>query len=390
MTTALEALLDPIGRQEFRDRYYGKEPLLIRARPGKFADFFTWDDLNRLLNGSTWPHPDVQIPPYYTAPASAQSVIEQCRAGASLIFNQVHNFDPKVGEFTRAIEAETGEPTNAVMFLSQPSQAAAPLHYDRHDVFVLHLHGQKAWSVYDRTVEKPVHDMQDAPHDPPDEPSIECELSPGDVLYIPRGHWHKALAQGGLSMHLTFGVKARTGVDFLKWLIDEARDDVRLRNELPLTFADEPADVREARLREHVSELAAVVVARLREPRTVTSFIEYCVVSESGARPFKFPAQLMDAPASELAVTHFARPASQRVLLGDGPTDDRISLTVWGNIFYFPRAARTLLEFIVSRTSFAYDEALAHAGELTEIGDVLNPLLREGILEAVTATPAQR
>ena len=381
MPTALETLLAPIGRTEFRERYYGNQPLLIRGHEGKFAGLFSWDDLNRLLNASSWPRPEVEVSPLYSDANSAASVIEQCRAGASLVFNQLHLFDPKVGEFARALEAETGEPTNAVLFLSQPSQAAYELHFDRHDVFVVHIYGNKAWSVYDRTVEKPVHGMMEERTAAPAEPSLQCELAPGDVLYLPRGHWHQALAQRGLSMHITFGFKARTGIDFLRWLVDEAVDDVRLRHELPLSFADEPQ--REERLREHVDRIGNVLAARLKDRDTIQAFIEHCVVNDRDVLPFKFPTQLLQAPGAELAVRRFSRPARQRVVLRDGP-DGKVAMSVWGNIFYFARNAQPLLEFIVSQTSFGYDDARAHAGELTEQGvwDVLNPLLREGILDA--------
>jgi ribosomal protein L16 Arg81 hydroxylase len=382
MPTVLETLLAPIGRDEFRERHYGKQPLLVQGQADKFAGLFTWDALNRLLNASPWPHPHVQVSPRYVSPDSAQSAIEQVRAGAALIFNQIHLFDPQIAGVTRSIEAETGEPTNAVLFLSQPAQAAAPLHYDRHDVFVLHLHGRKAWSVYDRTIDKPVYELGDVPGDPPAAPMFECELSPGDVLYIPRGHWHQALAQNGLSVHLTFGLQARTGIDFLQWLVGELRNDVRLRDELPLTFRDEPADDR---LRDHVAEIRDVVLSRLNDPQTIASFVQHCVVSHADAQPFKFPVQLLDAPGTALAVTRFSRPAHQRVLVTDGPTADRITVTVWGNVLYFRAAARPLIELLVSQTTFTLGEALAHAGELTreDVWGVLNPLLQEGILEAV-------
>ena len=385
MTTALESLLDPIGRIEFRERYYGNQPLLIRGHSEKLAGLFTWDDLNRLLNTSSWPNADVELSPLYAQPNSARSVIEQCRAGASLVFDKIDESDRKVGEFVRALSAETGEMMNAVLFMSHPSKSAYPLHYDRHDVFVLQVDGHKAWSVYDRTIERPIPDMGEEPQTPPSEPSLICELAPGDVLYVPRGHWHQALAQRGLSLHLTFGFKARTGIAFLRWLIDESQQDVRLRHELPLSFADEPADVREERLRHYVERIGDILLSRLRDRDTIPSFIEHCIVSDRDVHPFKFPVQLLDAPGTKMDLRRFSRPARQRAAVNED-ADGNIILSVWGNIFSFPKASKPLIELIVSRTAFGYEDALANAGELTEDGlwEVLNSLLREGILDGAS------
>ena len=380
-------MLDPINRAEFRDQYYSKQPLLIRGHPGKFAELFGWDALNRLLNTLTWPNPDV----YYSAPDRLEQhrttpgpLIERCRAGSSLVVRRVHHYDPKVGAFTRSLTAETGEPMNMNLYLSQPTRAALGVHFDRHDVFVLQIEGHKAWSVYGSTVDKPIFVMVEERQKPPSQAVIECELAPGDVLYIPRGFWHHALAQRGLSLHLTLGVNARTGIDFLTWLVDEMRSDVRFREELPLSFSDEPADVREQHLREHVAGLAEALSSRLRDPETARSYAKHCIVSDRDAVTFKLPAQLFDAPVTQLGLRQFSRPAHQRYVLEDGPTEDLIALSVWGNIFHIPKAAKPMIDFMLSRTSFHYDDLLRYADGLTEKGvqDILDPLVNEGILTA--------
>jgi ribosomal protein L16 Arg81 hydroxylase len=386
MLTTLESLLDPIDPIEFRDQYYGKKPLLIRGNPKKFEGLFTWDDLNRLLNTLPYPNPHVStvVPKIRTEAASHTSLIEECRAGSALILSQLHILNPKVGEFVRALEAETGEPLAVSMVQSQAAQTAFALHFDRQDVFALHLDGRKGWRVYDRTVEKPILVMAEKPEYPPSHPIMEFEMTPGDVLYIPRGNWHQALAQNGPSMHLSLIVGARTGIDFLTWLIDELREDVRFRHELPLSFADEAADVREARLREHVATLGDALMSRFRDEETLQSFIRHCVVSDRDVRRLKFPAQLFEAPGTQLHVRHFSRPARQRFVLSDGPTEDKITLRVWGHTLPFPKSAKPLIEFIVSRTAFAYEDAKAQAGGLPDeaIWEVLDPLLRDGILDA--------
>lgn len=386
MATTLESLLDPVDPIEFRERYYGKEPLLIRGRAGKFAGLFTWDDLNRLLNTGPQPHPNVNItrPRKREEAGSHADLVEACRSGAAVLVSKLDTFEPKVGELARGLEADTGEPIAVSLILSQPAQTAFMKHYDVDDVFVLQLYGHKGWSVYGRTVEKPVADMAEEFTAPPTEPILECELAPGDVLYVPRGHWHQALAQSGPSMHLSVLMAARNGTDFVTWLLGELRNDVRFRHELPLSFADEGAEVRKARMREHLAGLGKALASRLEDDETIEAFIRHCVLSDRDVRPVKFPTQLFEAPGAQLQIKRFTRPARQRFVLNDAAGDDQIALSAWGHTLDFPKSAKPLIEFIVSRTAFAYEDARAHAGELTEEGiwQVLDPLLREGILDA--------
>src|SRR5205085_2374681 len=136
-------------------------PLLIRGHAGKFAHLFGWDDLNHFLNGSHYPNPYVHLltPGTSEEAASAQNVIERSRAGATLRISRLERFDPKVGEFARSLEAETDEPVRVTFFLSQPERAGTDCHYDSKDVFVLHIDGHKAWTIFEPPVEKPIEPM---------------------------------------------------------------------------------------------------------------------------------------------------------------------------------------------------------------------------------------
>src|ERR1051325_1503448 len=390
MLTTLESLIDPISRAQFRERHYGREPLVVRGHPQKFAGLFTWDDFNRLLNTSAYPHANVQIaqPGARRPPGTAASIVAECRAGATLVFNQIDLLDPNVGELARSLAAELGEPANVNLYMSSPGRQGAARHYDRHDVFVLQIYGHKAWSIYAPTVEKPIIKMAEGSYRSPEHPILECELSPGDVLYMPRGHWHEAMAQRELSLHLTVGVHARTGVDFLAWLAEELRDDLHFRQELPLSFADETADVRELRLGEHLAALRERLDARLRDEATIRAFTEHCVLADADIRRFRFPSQLLEAPSAQTDVSRFTRPARQRFVLHDGPGEDQVAAGAWGHIFHFPKNATPLLEFVFSRLDFSRDDAMAHAGELDEQGvlNILDSLLREGIIDVIRKT----
>ena len=374
---------------EFREQYYGKQPLLIRGRASKFAGLFNWDDLNRLLNSLTYPHPQVRVARKgsVNAPAGYVSLIEQCRDGGTLSFNEIHLLDPKINEFVRALEADTGESVLARLYLSQPENVGYGKHYDPEDVFIIHLDGYKHWSVFESTIEKPIMNMNGWSHDAPAEPILDCELAPGDVLYIPRGNWHAPVAQREMSMHLTFAFTARTGIDFLTWLVDELREDPRYRHELPLSFSDEPPEVRNEHLRLHIAKLAEIVTSKLRDDETVREYSKYCVLNQGNLRRFNLPAQLFENPVAQFDIRHFSRPVKHRFLLENGPADSQIELSVRGHIFHFPQNARPLITFVMRETDFTYEDAVRHAGELTEteIHDVLDVLVREGVVDAADA-----
>lgn len=384
MANAFESLLHPVTPAEFRELYYGKQPQLIRGHANKFAGLFDWQDLNRLLNGMTFPNDRVHVavPGSPSVPKTSTSLIEQCRAGATFGINDVDTLDEKIASFVRALEAETGEPINVNLYVSQPGKAGYPRHYDRHDAFIVQLDGHKGWTIYDRTLERPVFEMVTQSHDAPDEPILECELAPGDVLYCPRGYWHEVVARREMSLHLTVGFNARTGVDFLGWLTRELREDVHFRHELPLSFADETVDVQEERLRQHVATLEQSLVSRLRDHQTIREYRQYCLLNEGHLRRFHLPAQLLETPSSHLGGRHFARPIAHRFELIDAPAGC-VTLNVRGHVFHFPREARPLLTFIMQRMEFTDEELAAQAGDLTQQGirDVLDALLRAGIVE---------
>lgn len=72
------------------------------------------------------------------------------------------------------------------------------------------------------------------PEAPTGEPIADIVLTPGDVLYLPRGWWHAVTAdQGTASLHLTFGLATQTGAEFLGWAVDELRVNATVRQDVP-------------------------------------------------------------------------------------------------------------------------------------------------------------
>src|SRR5688500_9536916 len=158
MSKTLAAILHPLGKSEFCSDYYSKKPLYVGTCPDKFKNLVDWKSLNRIINSSPVPHPTIKmgIDGKRVLTKDASEIIEWCREGASLVIEEVHKYDKRVGKLAAELSREMSEPTRVNLYLSQPSRQGYNRHYDTHDVFILQIAGFKEWRVFDATVEFPL------------------------------------------------------------------------------------------------------------------------------------------------------------------------------------------------------------------------------------------
>jgi len=388
MPAVLPSLLNPLTPSEFRSRYYSKQPVHISNAPDRFADLFDLQSLQRILNSSPVPHPTMKLvrDGQLLYAADASEILEHCRAGATLVLEDIDQYDERVGRFGASLACELGEPNKTNLYFSQPSQPGYNRHYDAHDVFILQISGYKGWRIFDATLTFPLFVQKHHARVPSDTARLECTLGPGDVLYIPRGHWHEATAQREPSLHLTLGINARTGIDFLTWLVDELREDVRWRETFPLTFADElPADgALPQKPMAHFRSLRNLLSEVLSDEEVLARYRTFCIAQDRPVRPFA-GAVFQERAQSFRDDDRFERPTSQRSVITR--QEDLTQVVVWGQVITFGSAADLVLRFIFSHDAFSMRELLDSAGSMSreEIDDVLHVLLDHGI---VTHRPA--
>ncbi|NET38859.1 MAG: cupin, partial [Cyanothece sp. SIO1E1] len=161
-------------------------------------------------------------------------------------------------------------------------------HYDTHEVFILQVDGQKEWHIFPETFKYPLVDQKSATLSPPTEtPYLSCVLNPGDVLYIPRGHWHYAVALEQPSLHLTLGILCRTGIDLLEWLTDTLKQEERWRQNLPLLTEASPTGFNH-----QVDELMQALIEQLSTPKNVAEYTKYLINSDRSLLEYAFPYQV--------------------------------------------------------------------------------------------------
>lgn len=273
----LADLVAPIEVSQFFSSVQGRTHRRFGGQAGRFAHLLPWTDLNRALRQHRLDFPrlrlaqdgDVvpvhtytemvdtrrngQVPRLLNAPLS-----ERLRAGATLVVDSVQEmFDP-VGELAAGLEHDLREKIQVNLYGGWGTTHGFDVHWDDHDAFIIQIAGRKRWRMHGVSRPFPLQRDTELPQRPEGEPIDDFMLEDGDVLYLPRGHWHDVSAMGEQSLHLTIGFNRATGVDLVSWLADQVRVDELFRADLPRFGTAEERTERARELRE-------LLVARLTD-----------------------------------------------------------------------------------------------------------------------------
>jgi hypothetical protein len=257
---ALSRLLGRTAAAEFADAYWGRRPL--RASAGDVSDLFSSGAVDELISVRGLRAPFLRIAKdgrtfgdrEFTGGGGVGAAVgdqlsddlvwRHLEAGATLVLQGLHRTYEPVLRFTQALAAELGHPCQVNAYVTPPQSTGFSDHYDVHDVFVVQVEGEKQWRIREPVWPLPLRDQpwdehkdaiaQAATRPPQD----EFMMTPGDVLYLPRGSLHSATARGEVSIHLTIGIHQWTRHHLAQQLTTRAlavlAEDVGMRASLPL------------------------------------------------------------------------------------------------------------------------------------------------------------
>jgi ribosomal protein L16 Arg81 hydroxylase len=265
---SLEAILDPLPVARFLAEYKDRRPLHLPGPADKFAEILTWQMLDELLNQDIWTAQSLQlwldnrqVPPLlYCQPSvdrdrrqmmkpDPAKVVELAGRGASLLLHEVELLHQGPRRIHRALSRGLEAKVSINLYCSWNGRQAFDSHFDRHDVFALQIVGSKRWRLYEGRADYPVEhpSFRNLPQEQYDRMkgavAEEVELTQGDLLYLPRGQLHDALATSEASIHLTVACTEATGLDWLTQIWERALQDSRFRRNLPRS---DSADFEEA------------------------------------------------------------------------------------------------------------------------------------------------
>lgn len=259
--------LSPLTGAQFLETYLDVRPVHLTGKPQRFgqllslesindalaaADLWSDRDLQILLSGRRAPreeycHRIPQAAGGYIFRPDADRVRFWISKGASVVLNGVDTYTSGLREIQRMF-SEVGFPESwANIYISQKGSKALDVHCDTHDVWILQAAGQKTWRIWQGREEWPLETPETGRGNTDDavatrggeasrhgELLSEVVLRQGDMLYLPHGWYHSAMAESEASIHVTIGIRHPSGIDLLQVLFRRASAESVFRRPLPL------------------------------------------------------------------------------------------------------------------------------------------------------------
>lgn len=246
-----EDLIFPLGRHEFLSDYWERQPFVARARSaGYFRDLFSSRDVDQVIHYQR-PRPgsiDLVTDHGFVrdnflhadGTANVNLVYQSYLKGSTVILSGLESSWPPLAAFCRQLEGDLNHPVSVAVYMTPPDTKGVKPHFDTQEGFLVQVDGSKRWTVYPPVEEFP---KVEGSYTPVERnrlagPILETTLSPGDVLYIPRGFPHEGVAgDDGASLHITLEIHVRSWFDVMADALGALADrDKRFRQSIPLGF----------------------------------------------------------------------------------------------------------------------------------------------------------
>ncbi len=390
--TVLQTLLNDYPVADFLQDYWTQKALYLSAPDRRrFQSLFGWASLNYLLNYQRLTAPTIRFSQdgkSLTNSRDPRKWREYLQQGATLIVNELHWRVPTVAKLAAQLRQELGSRTQANLYCSPAEQQGFDCHYDTHDVLILQIEGEKEWFVFRETEPYPTSETRSKDHLPPaQDPYLHCILKPGDLLYIPRGHWHYAVAQDSISLHLTIGIHVPTGLEWLDWVRQDLQTQPEWRQGLPLVDSEQTDSI--ALLGSHLSQLRHRLLEHLEDPETTRRYIKALAVQDQPSLPLDLPLQVGDDLFAEGLMSRFAWSGLHRVRIKQ-LEPEHYQLLVGSKQIDLKGIPESFVDQLCAQEHFSIFDMAEWSPDLdidADLVPLLTRLVKEGILHLKPSDP---
>ena len=202
----IEEILDPISFKEFRKEYQGRKFFYVKTKnKDRFSHLYSWEMFDRYLNDyRNVNNLSVIDPPVNVVSKREDNVFRKgeddllkkkknafhyWREGCSFVLPFAEYQNEAMVEVCETMEFMYGDGQANIYCSPTAESKSFPPHVDSTENFLIHIDGKIKWTIYkdfwDAKRTKKEHELTVAE---------EFELSEGDLLYLPKGQYHKAIS----------------------------------------------------------------------------------------------------------------------------------------------------------------------------------------------------
>jgi|GEM_PF-3250851 len=221
--SSFQLLLGNITQEEFFEKYWGKEFLLIKGSDRKYFLPISEKELNTFFANSRLSYPyitlfskgkSLNLEEFRNRKMGVNSpivdldkVFTLLQKGYSLTVNSLDRMEPQLADFCNNLSQELKTKFWTNVYITPAKRSGFLKHTDHHDVFAIQLSGKKTWTIY-----------------PSKADPMNITLEKGDFLYLPKNYPHEAHTDDSHSVHLTMGADFATYADLLHQIWKQARN----------------------------------------------------------------------------------------------------------------------------------------------------------------------
>lgn len=383
-------IIAPVTVEDFFSNYYEKDVLHVkRADENYYKDVLTSEEISTYLDRQDIFYPSVRIVKdgkeipnvEYTKKGvpighhKKDGIINTDKAfalfnnGATMVIQAGQRYFDHLSKCCLALSQKFNSPVQANLYITPDRSVGFNPHWDTHDVFVLQISGTKTWKLYGFEKELPTKNQKFISKGYSKEPIQTLQLFPGDFLYVPRGYVHDAMADDGISAHITIGVLSYTWARLFNEVFPQLEEIKGFREAVPFWKGDLTELIKEKTelLKESLSGLDFTKgIARLNnnyksvQPQPVNRYFQ----------------SLLDVKKinddTQLSV-------NEGVVMNVSISDDGVSLKLFDKIISVPAQLKPWIDFIKDQKKFRVAD-LPGSADLETKTTLLRKLVKEGVL----------
>ena len=386
----------PVSREDFLKNSFEKKHLVIRRnQQDYYRDLLSSTDIDHVVTTMGLYTPEINVTKadgnitvadytYESGYIDPVRVNQLFADGATVILSGLQERLPKLARFCRALESVMSSRVQTNIYMTPANSQGFRAHYDQHDVLVLQLEGTKEWRIYDTPVELPLNTQGFNPHDVPiGEETDRFILEPGDMVYVPRGLTHDAVATDQTSLHITTGLMVRTWADLLAEAVNVvAHSDPAFRGSLPVGHANSEFDA--SAYQDQFADLLKRLADQAPLEKLLAGFKQDFLTNRvprvEGQMAQIYKLNDLDGNSTIRPRPHLIYDLAH--FKGDEEKDASIGLSCYGGDISFPPHVEEPLRYALDTPEYKISDL---AGQLDLEGKLVlvRRLVREGILEVV-------